>query len=283
MNLMHEKAFAGDTFTKSFQVKSIRNTSDGNHSVIHFTCELINQRGRVCMTADKRMLFEFSMPESSVTSTRKEGEDPFSTNRLFRDHLLSKAESLSEIGSQSLASLIPGQLIFHQMSRSLTFSQSQQLASLARLTHPRHFDCRKYNEKTEILIPGGLVLGIATSASSRDLHEILHEELLSCSYVNVLHPGDTVSGMTYVKHVDENIPGDLESIVVRTIAVKNIDLVKESNAAGLPVELFVGNAKYSRDIEQICKLYCPQLSNKIVVQFDRKILRQTSKKQMFLL
>jgi hypothetical protein len=26
-------AFAGDTFTKSFQVKSIRNTSDGNHSV----------------------------------------------------------------------------------------------------------------------------------------------------------------------------------------------------------------------------------------------------------
>jgi hypothetical protein len=26
-------AFTGDTFTKSFQVKSVRNTSDGNHSV----------------------------------------------------------------------------------------------------------------------------------------------------------------------------------------------------------------------------------------------------------
>lgn len=26
-------AFAGDTFTKTFQVKSVRNTSDGNHSV----------------------------------------------------------------------------------------------------------------------------------------------------------------------------------------------------------------------------------------------------------
>ena len=26
-------AFAGDTFTKSFQVMSVRNTSDGNHSV----------------------------------------------------------------------------------------------------------------------------------------------------------------------------------------------------------------------------------------------------------
>ena len=26
-------AFAGDTFTKSFQVKSVRNTTDGNHSV----------------------------------------------------------------------------------------------------------------------------------------------------------------------------------------------------------------------------------------------------------
>ena len=168
------------------------------------------------------------------------------------------------------------------MNRSLTFPQSQQLATLARLTHPRHFDTRRYDEKTEILIPGGLVLGIAVSTSSRDLHEILHEELLSCSYINSLHPGDVVSSMSFIKSVDENEPWDLESIEVRTIAVKNFDLVRELDDA-LPIELFTGDAKFTRDIERICKENCPQLSNKVVLQCDRRILRQSNRSDVFLL
>jgi len=36
--------------------------------------------------------------------------------------------------------------------------------------------------------PGGLVLGLTLSASARDLHEVLHEELVECSFVNHLHP-----------------------------------------------------------------------------------------------
>eukprot|EP00547_Thalassionema_nitzschioides_P007293 CAMPEP_0194221874 /NCGR_PEP_ID=MMETSP0156-20130528/31568_1 /TAXON_ID=33649 /ORGANISM="Thalassionema nitzschioides, Strain L26-B" /LENGTH=57 /DNA_ID=CAMNT_0038952433 /DNA_START=38 /DNA_END=208 /DNA_ORIENTATION=+ len=57
------------------------------------------------------------------------------------------------------------------MNRALTLSQMQQLASLARLTHERHFDIRKYDPSTELLIPGGCVLGLTLSAASRDLHE----------------------------------------------------------------------------------------------------------------
>ena len=189
--------FAGDTIRKSFTVNQIRNTSDGNHSVIHFICDLINQRGRICMRADKRLLFQFPVPESNAVvmnspssngSTLGQDNKPLDTN-LFRDHLLSKATTvLANQPSHSLAQLQKGDLILHSLHRSLTFSQSQQMASLARLTHERHFDIRKYDRNSEILIPGGLVLGITMSASARDLHEVLFEEIQSCSYVNSYVP-----------------------------------------------------------------------------------------------
>jgi hypothetical protein len=51
----HWPGFAGDTYTKRFKVKSIRNTSDDVNSVITFQCELINQRDRVVMSTNKTM------------------------------------------------------------------------------------------------------------------------------------------------------------------------------------------------------------------------------------
>jgi len=90
----HWPGFAGDTFTKKFQVKSVRNTSDGNHSVITFNCELINQRGRVCMSADKTMLFEFEAISPSNVETPV---NPATEAQLFRTHLMAKAEVLGEV------------------------------------------------------------------------------------------------------------------------------------------------------------------------------------------
>eukprot|EP00550_Attheya_septentrionalis_P005778 CAMPEP_0198284148 /NCGR_PEP_ID=MMETSP1449-20131203/3646_1 /TAXON_ID=420275 /ORGANISM="Attheya septentrionalis, Strain CCMP2084" /LENGTH=437 /DNA_ID=CAMNT_0043981085 /DNA_START=106 /DNA_END=1419 /DNA_ORIENTATION=+ len=281
----HWPCFAGDTFTKNFLVKSVRTTSDGNHSVIKFYCELVNHRGRVCMSADKQMLFEFPITggSSNVSSVGRMEQDS-ENNQLFRDHLLSKSMTLAELGSQSLKALRPGQLIFHTMYRSITLAQSMQLASLARLTHERHFDLRKYSVDTEILCPGGLVVGLTTSASSRDLHEILHEELLNVTFVNALHPNNVVGAMSYVQSVDDTIPGDLEMLLVRTIGVKNVDLVRDlGDGAHLPLELFTRTKMTTKEIERICKEHCPKLSNKIIVQMDRRIIRQSSHKDVFLL
>lgn len=225
------------------------------------------------------MLFAFSVPESHVSTEVNEDAE----QHLFRDHLISKSGILHELGSHSLSPLRPGQLIFHTMNRSLTLSQSQQLASLARLTHERHFDVRKYDPSTEILVPGGLVLGITMSASSRDLHEILHEEILNASYVNSLHPGNLVGAISYVQSLDENVPGDLESLLVRTIGIKNLDVKRDLDGVELPIELFTGNATLPKQIEAICKSKCPALSNRIVLQMDRRIIRQSSRKEIFLL
>jgi hypothetical protein len=173
----------------------------------------------------------------------------------------------------------------------LTFTQSQQLASLARLTHEKHFDTRKYNI-TELLIPGGLVLGLTMSASARDFHEVLHEEILNVNYINELHPSDMVGAISYIQKV-EDVVGDLQVVTVRTLGIKNIDVVKDLDRVDLPLELFElgsgvgqgggGGGIKSKTIQNICKSKCPQLYNHIVVQVDRRILRQAPHQHVFLL
>jgi hypothetical protein len=235
------------------------------------------------MRADKRMMFELTIPESNLEASRsRQAEDPAPNLNLLRDHLLSRSDVLHELKSHSLADLRPGQLILHSLNRSLTFTQSQQLASLARLTHEKHFDCRKY-DPTELLIPGGLVLGITMSASARDFHELLHEEILNVNYVNSLHPGNMVGAVSYIQSV-EDVVGDLQVVTVRTLGIKNMDVKKDLDRVDLPLELFQMNTSFkAKDIQQLCKTKCPSLHNKIVVQVDRRILRQASHQEVFLL
>jgi hypothetical protein len=239
------------------------------------------------MRADKRMLFEFSVPEAHSSSNKLQPTPDPPNGNLFRDHLLSKSHVLQGMPSHSLAEFRRGQLVLHSLKRSLTFTQSQQLASLARLTHEKHFDSRKY-DATELLVPGGLVLGLTMSASARDFHELLHEEILNVNYVNALHPGNMVCAISYIQNV-EVVVGDLQMVTVRTFGIKNIDVVKDLDRVDFPVELFEmgsgvqGGGIKAKTIQQICKSKCPQLYNQIIVQVDRRILRQAPRHDVFLL
>ena len=237
--------FSGDTMTQSFTVRQIRNTSDGHHSIINFTCDLVNQRGRLCMRADKALLFQFPVPESNLSARVIEEEAV--DRHLFRDHLLSKATTV--------------------LAESPSFSL--------------HFNLRKYDRTHEIFVPGGLVLGITLSAAARDLHEILHEEMQSCSYINNLHPENVVGAISYVLAIDDNLPGDLEVATVVTLGIKNIN-IKELVDVDIPAEVFKPGI-FAKEVEAIVKKKCPILSGKIVVSVERKILRQTRHRQVFLL
>ena len=62
-------------------------------------------------------------------------------------------------------------------------------------------------------------MGLTTSLASRDLHEVLYEELLECSFPNNLAPGDTVGALTFIKSLEEHLSGDIECITVRTIGI----------------------------------------------------------------
>lgn len=129
----------------------------------------------------------------------------------------------------------------------------------------------------------GLVLGLTMSAANRDFHESLHEEVINVSYVHHLHPGDVVGAFSYVSEVNDMLPGDLESITVRTIGVKNMDVMNDLQDVSIPMELLLTEKTYTKSVDAICKSLCPKLHNKIVAVVDRKIIRQSNRREVFLL
>jgi hypothetical protein len=122
--------------------------------------------------------------------------------------------------------------------------------------------------------------------ASRDLHEILYEEISHATFVNGLHPGNVVGAVSYVQQRNE-AAHDLEFLEVITIGIKNMDVQHDLEGIQIPIELFVGyegaEALLPKTIERICKEKCPILSKKIVAHIKRKIVRQAPRKEVFLL
>ncbi|CBJ29374.1 conserved unknown protein [Ectocarpus siliculosus] len=274
--------FAGDTFTKAFEIKGIRNTSDKERSTYDFTCRLVNQRGKVCMECDRTTMFPFFAPPSprDSTATPEEQPPPKPADRL-RDHVVKQSEKLAELGGQTLRRFSAGQLIIHTPARPISRTQSMELSSLARLTHSRHFDTVKHGEDG-LAIPAGLIVALATSLSARDLHEVLHEELMYANFINPFRPGDAMTSITYVQRVEQHPNGVLEKLRVRTIGIKDI-LTDDLTGMPLPLELFVDEGLRTKGVEQICRESCPELCGKIVVLAEREVIRQAPKTDVFLL
>lgn len=270
-------AYAGDTFTKHFVVKQVRNTSDKEHSIITFACELRNQHGKPVFTCDKKMLFPFARSLDVVG----EYNPPVPPDALV-SAMTARAGVLGQLGSQSLQPLRPGQLLLHSLHRPLTDTQSRQLSSLARLTHERHFDSVRFPDDHLRYIPGGLIVGLALSASARDLHEVLHESMRSCSFIRNVHPGESVGAVSFVTRLEENVGGDLEAVTVRTIGVKNMD-VRDLTGVDLPTELFTRPGLQRATIDEILGDEHRALAERIVVALDRRMLRQAPRHEVFLL
>jgi hypothetical protein len=70
------------------------------------------------------------------------------------------------------------------------------MANLARLNHERHFDTNRFSQD-ELIVPAGLVLGMTTSIASKDLHEVIHEEVSECVFPNRLSPGTMVTSIFF--------------------------------------------------------------------------------------
>eukprot|EP01039_Chlorochromonas_danica_P001539 gene1539-1677_t len=276
----HWPAFAGDTFKKAFIIRSLRSTSDQQNSLLTVHCQLINQRGVVVFSCEKVMLFPFVVPPSEVVLSRP----PEAKRNDFLDHLVKQAEALRERGSHTLSVLRAGQLLLHTLTRPLSETHMMQLACLGRLTHERHFNRRLYRQE-EMFVPGGLVFGLTTSLASRDLHEVLFEDLIGCAFPNNLAPGDTVGAMTFVKNVEEHVSGDIEGVTIRTIGVKNCDVHRVLQNRDLPTALFTRPLDQLRPaaLEELLKKTCPELTKLIVCIADRKIYRQAPKQVPFLL
>lgn len=173
--------------------------------------------------------------------------------------------------SSTLNALQQGQLILHGMSRPIGSSTARDLATLFRLTHPLLYNTSRY--PGEIVVAGGLVLAATHAASARSLYEILHEEVVDCSFVNRTCADDNIGAMSYVLGITK-LNEQLEEVTIRTLGVKNCDLLAELSHKSLPSELFVRYGMRPSEYEELVEKHCPALSKKIICQSVRKLVRQ---------
>ena len=116
--------------------------------------------------------------------------------------------------------------------------------------------------------------------------KVLHEELFECVFPNRLLPDEVFGAVSFIQKLEEHISGDIEAVTVRTIGIKNVDVVNDLKGKELPLEIFTTtpmDQRWNVGLEDILKEKFPSLQNNIVCIADRKIYRPAPKQTPFLL
>ncbi len=65
-----------------------------------------------------------------------------------------------------------------------------------------------------------------------------------------------------------------EEVCITTLGIKNIDIAMELKGVSIPIELFTERLR-PHQLEAFLKTECPMLTDKIVVQAQRRMVRQS--------
>ncbi len=266
-------AYSGDTFRNFIRVDALRNTSNGKQSVIRTTHWLVNQRDEPVFSLVKMSFY----PHIEGLDEREtvQGELPFRAPEPGGEPALRAA--LFEAGDEALSDgaaqrdLEAGQLYLHKRVRPLGVTENLQLSTLFRNTHPIHSDYQAYAPE-EIIVCGGFVMSLVIAAASRDLGQVLDEEIVHCSHINPVNPSDNIGALSYI--IDVQPVGDhLEEVTVKTLGLRNTNVEVELAGVKVPLALLGTDHPKPSEVESICDSLCPPLRGRIALQMTRKLLR----------
>jgi len=147
------------------------------------------------------------------------------------------------------------------------------LNTLFRQGHPLLINPYRFKEE-ELVLNGNISLGMVLAATSRALYEILHESVVTCRYMNKVHPTETISAISYVKEVRDIInSGGLEELTMVTIGLRNVDPMTDLANVDIPTDLFLETMD-RQALEEFLEENCPVLAgNKVILVAERVILR----------
>lgn len=263
-------AYAGETFRLRLRVDAARNTSDGQHSLVVTTHTLMNEHGQRVLSLVKRTRFPAlpALTEGAFAAAEDSAVDdqPYLTQLQAAPALPMALEA-----SQPLSA---GQLILHPSGRPLGISENLRLTMLLRNTHPVHSDYSRFDPR-KIIVCGGFVQALTQALAGRELRQVLHEEIVHSSHLNPVAPEDPLGALSYIRGV-RPVAGGLEEIDVRTLGIKGISVPQVLAGAALPLELFSPATPKPSEVEALCRRHCPELSHRIAIRIDRRLLRARS-------
>ncbi|MGH7269411.1 MAG: MaoC family dehydratase, partial [Polyangiaceae bacterium] len=226
--------YAGDTVRAASTVLGVKRASEGARGVVHVLTVLCADDARVVCQFERKVLVKASGPAGaavprSVTAPSV-GAEP------------SRVDVPAELGDPSGLSAVPGfggffedfkpgDVICHDVGRTVSESEHMQLTYAFRNTHPLHFEepyARSGFAKTRVVY-GGLVLGWVSSLASRDTSG---NALWMVRMDKGAHPAGVVAGDTLYAasqvlrtEVRSSVTGSVTFRLVGTKNVKPADLL----------------------------------------------------------
>lgn len=263
--------YPDDTLKKNFYIKGLRpsKTKQGTSTVVTLRCETYNQRNQLCFSCDKIMLYPY--PVSALQQSKEPSRPPVTQKK---SHLLEhlKNHVANSPVPVTLVPVQPGQLILHTYSRPTGLLLSTAVNTLFKQAHPLLMNLGRFTEQ-ELVLSGGTVMAQTISAASRELFEVLYEELVSCRFLNKVAPNETIGAMSYIQAV-EPLTGGLEELTVVTLGLRETDVMTELKNVDVPEQLFTHPWTTRSDLEEYIGTHCPFFVGKVAVVATRKIIRQ---------
>jgi len=219
----------GDTVTASSKVLEKKLSSKGDKGVVHVRTVVENQNGDVVCAFERKALVRAGAVEGRPNDPDSGFEQPELGDlprlpRAMRDAVKLPIRGGTFAGFA--ADFKIGDVICHQVGKTIGESEHMQLTLLMRNSHPIHFDeiyCKEGNSFTGTrVVYGGLVFGFVASLASRD---VAGNVLWDLGYDTGAHPSGVIAGDTLFaasKVIAKLDRGDgTAEVAFRLVGVKN--------------------------------------------------------------
>jgi 2-methylfumaryl-CoA hydratase len=238
--------YAGDTLRAASTVLGVKRASEGERGVVHVRTVLVAEGPggsvdtRVVCRFERKVLVKAGAPvrpaagrpgvavhaAASHASADASSPVPHTPPELRSDRALGLAKETAGLGFGGFfEDFAPGDVLCHDIGRTVSEAEHMQLTYMFRNSHPLHFEepyARSGFAKTRVVY-GGLVFGWVASLASRDTSGNVLWEL---GYDKGAHPagviaGDTLYAASRVLRVEAVTP-EMGAVTFRLVGTKNV-------------------------------------------------------------
>ncbi len=277
-NVVYERpVFTGDTLRSVMILDKMVPSSNKKYTIFKTRMILVNQRNERVISMNRNSLFPYlnpmNIPDKMVQDRHRDfplfEEESFS---ILRHKLLRSSKKINSPIFENQESFEKDDLILHSITRPMGLSNSLAYSTLYKNTHPLHINNARYGMEG-LVVCGGFIIPMIHGAASRDIRFALDHEIVDTMHINKIHHDDAIGAMSFILDV-EKVNENIECLTIRSFGLKNLDAERDLMDIEIPDDLLQSPNIKPREIELLCKTYCPELHHKICARMTWKMWRK---------
>ncbi len=277
-NVVYERpVFTGDTLRSVMILDEMVPASNMKYTIFKTRMILVNQHNQRVISMNRNSLFPYIDPVNMPAriEQNKHRDFPLFEEESFsylRHKIFRASKTIDAPMLQNQEQFEKDDLILHSITRPMGLSNSLAYSTLYKNTHPLHINNARYGMEG-LVVCGGFIIPMIHGSASRDIRFALDHEIIDTMHINKIHHDDAIGAMSYIVDV-EKIDEHIECLTIRTFGLKNIDAERDLIDLEIPDDLLASPSIKPREIELLCKTYCPELHHKICARMTWKMWRK---------